>query len=126
MNGEDDAATRFFDDRNASLAEARRRIAENPDMYSSHIYGETEYGGTGILMLTSKTEPFENIPGFIKALFPDNFGEYTKLERRLPEYTGAILGALPGVILTSAVFLGGFWWFCNRRDKVQAEEQNSH
>ena len=34
------------------LEEARRRLAENPDLYIPHIYGETEGGGTQVLYLS--------------------------------------------------------------------------
>jgi formate dehydrogenase iron-sulfur subunit len=42
----------LFGTRRELLAEARKRIAENPEMYVDHIYGETEAGGTGWLYLT--------------------------------------------------------------------------
>ena len=41
------------------LEEARRRIYQNPDDYVSHIYGEHEIGGTGVMYISSV--PFDNI-----------------------------------------------------------------
>lgn len=41
------------------LAEAHRRIAENPDLYVNHIYGENEAGGTGWLYLSPV--PFDEL-----------------------------------------------------------------
>jgi len=46
-----------FGDRDALLAEAKERIRKNPDKYVNHIYGETEVGGTAVLLLSSV--PFE-------------------------------------------------------------------
>ncbi len=41
------------------LAEAKRRIAANPDAYVPHVYGETEAGGTQVLYLSHV--PFEDL-----------------------------------------------------------------
>jgi len=49
----------IFGTRKELLAEARRRILENPDEYHDHIYGEYEAGGTGWLYLSPV--PFEEI-----------------------------------------------------------------
>jgi Fe-S-cluster-containing dehydrogenase component len=48
-----------FGKRSEMLAEAHRRIAEDPDTYVNHIYGESEVGGTGFLYLSSV--PFDQI-----------------------------------------------------------------
>lgn len=48
-----------FGTRKELLAEARRRIIENPDLYYDHIYGETEAGGTSFLYLSPV--PFEEL-----------------------------------------------------------------
>ncbi|MHC4663951.1 MAG: 4Fe-4S dicluster domain-containing protein [Planctomycetota bacterium] len=121
-NGEDDAATCFFSNRRDTLKEARRRIRKEPEKYLDHIYGEKEYGGTGVLMLTSRHEPFDGLPYFIKPLFPDSLEGYNRLEESLPAYTGAIISSLPGITLGAAIILAGFWWFCGRRNTVRSEE----
>jgi Fe-S-cluster-containing dehydrogenase component len=41
------------------LAEAKRRIAEQPSRYVAHVYGETEAGGTQVLYLSHV--PFEKL-----------------------------------------------------------------
>ena len=72
-----------FGDRDQLLAEAKRRIAAEPDRYVNHIYGETEAGGTGWLYLSSV--PFEELG------FPTSFqrsGMYEKISR-LPLAEGA-------------------------------------
>ena len=48
-----------FGRRSEMLAEARRRIVENPGGYVDHIYGEHEVGGTGFLYLAAV--PFEQL-----------------------------------------------------------------
>jgi Fe-S-cluster-containing dehydrogenase component len=49
----------LFGTRRELIAEAQRRISENPDVYYDHIYGETEAGGTSFLYLSPV--PFEEI-----------------------------------------------------------------
>jgi len=49
----------IFGTRRELLAEARKRIAENPDQYENTIYGEDIAGGTGSLSVASV--PFEEI-----------------------------------------------------------------
>ena len=41
-----------FGDRDALLAEARRRIADEPGRYVHHVWGEHEVGGTSVLYLS--------------------------------------------------------------------------
>jgi len=41
-----------FGTRRSLLAEARKRIVENPGVYVDHIYGEDEAGGTGEMYVT--------------------------------------------------------------------------
>jgi Fe-S-cluster-containing dehydrogenase component len=48
-----------FGKRSEMIAEARKRIVEDPDTYHDHIYGEHEVGGTGFLYLSAV--PFEQI-----------------------------------------------------------------
>ena len=47
-----------FGERDALIAEARDRIAQNPGQYINHIYGLEEVGGTSVLLLSSV--PFAN------------------------------------------------------------------
>ena len=43
----------IFGKREDLLREAHRRIAEKPDLYVDHVYGEKEVGGTQVLYLSS-------------------------------------------------------------------------
>ena len=42
-----------FGERDELLKEARKRIQDNPGTYLPHIYGETEVGGTSVMLLSS-------------------------------------------------------------------------
>ncbi|MDR2105623.1 MAG: hydrogenase 2 operon protein HybA [Deferribacteraceae bacterium] len=42
----------IYDKRSVLLAEAKRRLAENPDKYINKIYGEFDYGGTNVLYIS--------------------------------------------------------------------------
>jgi Fe-S-cluster-containing dehydrogenase component len=83
-----------FGTRRELLTEAKRRIAESPDLYYNHIYGETEAGGTGFLYLSSV--PFENL------------GMNTKLQHSsYPELTKGFLYSVPSIfVLWPAMLLG--------------------
>jgi len=48
-----------FGKREQLLAEAHKRIQENPDRYVDHVYGEFEAGGTSFIVLSNV--PFEKL-----------------------------------------------------------------
>jgi len=75
-----------FGPRRELLDEARRRIAESPDVYVHQIYGENEVGGTSVLYLAAV--PFEELG------FRTDLGETP-----YPELTAGFLYAVP-VVLT--------------------------
>ncbi|MFA9389743.1 MAG: 4Fe-4S dicluster domain-containing protein [Prolixibacteraceae bacterium] len=83
-----------FGTRRELLAEARKRIVENPDVYVDHIYGEHEAGGTGWLYLSPV--PFEEL-GFNTQLQQSSYPALTK---------GFISSIAPVDILLPALLLG--------------------
>lgn len=96
-------------DRDALIAEARKRIAEKPGEYYPRIYGINEVGGTNVLMLSAA--PFEQL------------GLRTNLPNQpLPALTWAALRHIPDVVGLGSVLLGGVWWITHRRDEVEAAE----
>jgi formate dehydrogenase iron-sulfur subunit len=98
-----------FGDRDELLAEARKRIADNPGQYVNHIYGEHEAGGSSVMMLSSI--PFEQ------------FGLPTTLGAKpLPYLTADIIQHIPQVATVGWALLGGIWWITNRREAVAAAE----
>ncbi len=84
----------MFGSRRQILEEGKRRIAQSPDKYVHHIYGEYEVGGTSHLYLSSV--PFEQI-GFRQDLGTTPY----------PEYSTGFLYAVPFIfVLWPIVMLG--------------------
>ena len=99
-------------DREALLAEARKRIAEKPTEYYPGIFGVNEVGGTSVLMLSAV--PF------------DKLGLRTNLPKEpLPSLTWAALSHIPDVVALGSVLLGGIWWISHRRDEVAEAEREA-
>jgi formate dehydrogenase iron-sulfur subunit len=101
-----------FGERDDLIAEAQRRIRENPGNYVPHIYGLTEVGGTSVLLLSGV--PFEEF-GYRTDMTPDP----------LPLYTYRVLSRIPDFIPLGGMLLGGIWWITHRREEVAAAEGNS-
>jgi formate dehydrogenase iron-sulfur subunit len=98
-----------FGEREELLAEARQRIQANPQQYTNYIYGETEVGGTAVLLLSSV--PFSE------------FGYQSDLLREpLPLLTYRVLSKIPDLVTLGGLLLGGIWWLTNRRDEVALAE----
>jgi Fe-S-cluster-containing dehydrogenase component len=97
-----------FGTRRELLAEAHRRISNNPETYYDGIYGENEAGGTGFLILSGV--PFEEI------------GLNTKLQKKsYPELTKGFLYSVPSVfVLLPAILLGIFK--ATKKKQIQEEE----
>jgi len=96
-------------ERDAMIAEARKRLAEKPGEYHPAIYGMNEVGGTSVLMLSAV--PFEQL------------GLRTDLPRApLPQLTWDVLSHLPDVVVLGSVLLGGVWWITHRREEVALAE----
>ena len=102
------AATKFGD-REQLLAEARKRISDNPSNYVPHIYGVNEVGGTSVLLLSSLE--FSEF-GYPKALPEDP----------LPLRTYKVLSRIPDFVPLGTIMLGGVWWITHRREEVAAAE----
>ena len=83
-----------FGTRREMIAEARKRINDDPDMYNDYIYGENEAGGTGYLYLSAV--PFEEL-GFNTGLQKSSY----------PELTKGFLYSVPSIfVLWPALLLG--------------------
>lgn len=99
----------IFGERDELLAEAKKRIAENPGVYLDHVFGEKEVGGTGVLYLA----PFD-----LDLLTLGN-----KLDHRpMPERTIYAMTAVPPVFLTMGVVMTSIWWIIERRMKREREQ----
>jgi formate dehydrogenase iron-sulfur subunit len=87
--------------RDEMLALAKKRIADRPDRYVDHIYGEKELGGTSVVYLSSV--PFEKLG------FP-TFGE-----KPYPKFTSAALGAVPPAVMALGALLGATYAYFRKR-----------
>src|SRR5262245_17093848 len=101
-----------FGEREEMLALAKKRIADRPDRYVDHIYGEKELGGTSVLYLSSV--PFEKL-GFPK------FGE-----KPFPKFTAAALGAVPPAVMVIGALLGAAYAFFRKRVHAVAGASGAH
>jgi formate dehydrogenase iron-sulfur subunit len=96
-------------ERDALVAEARKRLAEKPKDYYQKIYGLEEVGGTSVLMLSAV--PFEQI------------GLNTTLPREaLPPLTMQVLSMIPNIVASGGVLLGGIYWLTHRKNEVARAE----
>jgi len=101
----------IFGERSALLAEAHRRIKENPGKYINHVWGEHEVGGTSVLYVSDIDL------GFL-AYQPG-------LGIALPKTTEAAMkGVLPAFFGMGAVMLG-LNWIIKRRQQLSGSDGES-
>lgn len=101
----------IFGERDDLVAEAHRRIAEQPDRYVDHIYGLEEAGGTSVLYLSPV--PFDQL-GFPAGVRSDPY----------PKLTWNVLSKLPNVVSIAGVTLFGIHWITKRRNEVADAEKD--
>lgn len=101
-----------FGTRDDLLKIARARIAEHPERYVNHVYGEHEMGGTSWLYVTGAS--FESIG------MREDLGTVSA-----PRLTAGALGAVPIVVGLWPVLLTGIWAVSKRKDKIAVEERNA-
>jgi len=103
----------IFGTRAEMLAEARRRIKENPGRYypadNPVIYGEHEVGGTSVLYLSNISLDFMS--------WGPKLGK-----EPLPALTWAALSKVPPVVLGVAGLMTGVYWVIGRRMQLEAEQ----
>lgn len=100
-----------FGDRDELIAEAQKRIRDNPGNYVNRIYGLNEVGGTSVLLLSSVPVEEFGYPGGLS-------------KEAMPELTYRVLSKVPDVVSLGGVLLGGVWWITNRRVEVAAAERD--
>lgn len=96
-------------DRDAMIAEAKKRLAEKPGEYYPGIYGLSDVGGTSVFMISAL--PFNQLG--LRMDLP---------KEPLPALTWKVLSHIPDVVVLGSVLLGGIWWITHRRDEVAAAE----
>lgn len=99
-----------FGNRDELIAEAERRIQNNPGRYINRVYGVAEVGGTSVLLLSDV--PFEAL-GYNTDLLPEP----------LPHLTWNVLHKLPTVVSIGGVLMSGIWWITKRREEVKEAER---
>lgn len=99
----------MFGERDALLAEAHRRIAEHPERYVAHVYGEKEAGGTSLLYLAAV--PFDRIG------FRTDLGE-----RSVPSHSVPAMSAVPPAVIAAGGLLAGIYFLSRRRAEVKAKQ----
>jgi len=92
----------IFGQRDQLLAEAHRRIRENPQRYVNHVWGEHEVGGTSVLYLSDIDL------GFL--LGTSDLGDLS-----LPETTRLAMKAVPPVFVGMGAVMYGVHWVIRRR-----------
>ena len=98
-----------FGERDDLIAEAQKRIRDNPGNYVDHIYGLEEVGGTSVLLLSAV--PFET------------FGYRSNLSKDpMPMLTYRVLSHIPDFVPLGGMVLGGIWWITHRREEVALAE----
>jgi len=103
-------------DRGELLAEARRRLADDPETYHQHVYGECEAGGTCVLIIGPAAPAALGLPSTVPC-------------EPLPQLTWRALRHVPDVAIFGSVFLGGMWWLTARKNDVartESEERGDH
>ncbi|MCS7183305.1 MAG: 4Fe-4S dicluster domain-containing protein [Thermoanaerobaculum sp.] len=95
--------------RDQLVAEAQRRIQEDPKTYYPYIYGLREAGGTSVL--------------YIGPAEPEALGLPTHVGfEPLPQLTWRALKHVPDVVVFGGVLLSGFWWLTKRKEEVARHE----
>jgi formate dehydrogenase iron-sulfur subunit len=96
----------IFGTRDEMLAEGHRRIAaRGPGKYQPKVYGETEVGGTCVLLVSDIPLDF--------LLYDPSVGEQS-----LPQLSWAALKKVPGVVLGVGALMAGTYWVIGRRMKL--------
>ena len=99
----------LFGSREEMIREGHRRINAYPGRYQNRVWGEKEYGGTSVLLISDISLDFLSVkPGM---------GETS-----LPELSWHALKKVPGVVVGVGALMAGTYWVIGRRMKMAALE----
>jgi len=101
----------IFGDRDEIIAEAKKRLKENPDKYINRVWGEHEIGGTSVLYISDIDLDF-------LALKPD-LGN-----RSLPSTTELAMKSVPFAFVGMGAVMYSINWIIKRREKLQGDKEN--
>jgi formate dehydrogenase iron-sulfur subunit len=99
-----------FGDRSELLAEAHRRLRAEPARYVDRVFGETDAGGTSVLMISSVDL------GFLAASAGIS-------DEPLPKLTWAVLSKVPAVAFGVGGLMTGIFWITERRMRLERESR---
>jgi formate dehydrogenase iron-sulfur subunit len=102
----------IFGTREEMLAEAKRRIAAEPDKYVDKVWGEKQVGGTSVLYIADISLDFlgwNDLQGIG--------------DEPLPERTWHALQKVPFEFVGMGVLMTGIYWIIERRRKLAAGEE---
>jgi formate dehydrogenase iron-sulfur subunit len=102
--------TMFYGEYKDVLAEAKKRIADNPSKYINHIYGEQEAGGTSWMYIS-------NVP-FNELGFRENVPQIM-----LPTLTWSYIKKVPALFGVVLVAGAGAWVITRRKEAEKKEGQ---
>ncbi len=98
-----------FGTREEMLAEARRRIRQEPERYVNHIYGEHEAGGTHVLYLSSIPFDEQGLPQVDEEPYP----ERVKIQM---DY------AVPAIMVGATALMTGAYYATGGREGKEEEQ----
>ena len=92
------------------IAEAKRRIKDDPGKYYPHIYGLEEAGGSNVLIISPV--PFEQL------------GYSSKVPKvSMPDFTSRAMEKIPTVVSLGGIFLTGMYWLTKRKNQLAKERK---
>jgi formate dehydrogenase iron-sulfur subunit len=101
-----------FGERDALVAEARRRIAARPDLYIDHIWGEKEFGGTSVLTISDVDLVQAGWPAFAT-------------DAPITRNAHTIMQTVPWPFLGVGLGLAGVSWVIRRRQKLAGGQEGA-
>lgn len=106
------AKATVFGDRTELLAEAHRRIKENPGRYLPHVWGEEEVGGTSVLYISDVDLSAAGWPHYLR-------------ESSYPALTRTAMHAVPPTFVTVGAAMLGLSWVIGRRQRLHGEAEET-
>jgi formate dehydrogenase iron-sulfur subunit len=101
----------IFGDRDQLLAEAHRRIRENPGGYVNKVWGEHDAGGTSVLYVSNADLSFLS-------------GGRSLGTKPLPATTKGAMEAVPVVFTGVLTVMAGVGWIIDRRMKLEKDNKD--
>jgi formate dehydrogenase iron-sulfur subunit len=99
-----------FGSREALLGEAHRRLAQAPNRYIQHVWGEYEVGGSSVLLISDISLDFLGWKG--SAALGNS---------PLPQRTWAALEDVPFEFVGMGIVMSGVYWIIERRRRLARE-----